>query len=103
LEDIERQSKEINVLEQQLSCKQKDVVSLQSEVERYKIQINSLNQKLSDIQIEMMQSKDAQILNSNDTDVKKMQQTLDFQKNLNNIQKLTIEKLESKILVLESA
>jgi hypothetical protein len=50
-----------------------------------------------------MQSKDAQILNSNDTDVKKMQQTLDFQKNLNNIQKLTIEKLESKILVLESA
>ena len=73
-----------------------------SEVERYKIQITNLNQRISDLEMENSDLIKVKGEDHSDSQIAQLQQSLDFQKNLNKCQALTIEKLENRILAMES-
>lgn len=49
VEELDRKTVEAASLDRQLSEKQKDVVGAMAEIERYKISIKGLNQKISDL------------------------------------------------------
>jgi hypothetical protein len=102
MQDLEKRTAENNRLQAELSIKQKDVIAMQSEIERYKIQINSLNQKLSDQEVELSEKRGAENTAIHEAGYKKLQSEHDFTVNLNQCQKLTIEKLENRILLLEN-
>ena len=93
IEELERKTAENSSLDRQLSEKQKDLVSAMAEIERFKIAIKGLNQKISDLQLEHSQLKEKLQQRESDSDIVKLRENLDFEKNMNQSQKLTIERL----------
>ena len=60
VEELERKTAEVGSLDRQLAEKQKDLLASLSEAERYKIQVTALNQKVSDLQVEIAGMKEVQ-------------------------------------------
>lgn len=73
LNDIQTKTEEISMLRSKLQKKQEDVLQMDGEVERYKIQIKSLNDQISEMKcqnIELKARKDEEMLGSETETVK---------------------------------
>lgn len=102
MKEIEARTNDIQKLNQQLQQKQKDLVQMDSEVERFKIQISALNKHISDLECQILELKATKDKDQMMQHEKQLTEDLDFQKNLNKQQKLIIEKLGNKVLTYES-
>jgi peptidoglycan hydrolase CwlO-like protein len=69
LNDIQSKTEEIGMLHSKLSKKQQDVLQMDAEVERYKIQVKALNDQVSELQclsIEQKARSDTDVVGTNE-------------------------------------
>lgn len=100
--DLESKQQEVLELTAQAAQKQKDVIDIGTELERYKIQIEGLNNRISDLEMENSNLKDKTNMDKQEDERKRLVQSLDMQKNVTKCQQMTIEKLGNRILILEA-
>lgn len=100
--DLESKQQEVLELTAQAAQKQKDVIDIGTELERYKIQIEGLNNRISDLEMENSNLKDKTNMDKQEDERKRLVQSLDMQKNVTKCQQMTIEKLGNRILILET-
>ena len=75
---------------------------MDAEVERYKIQIDSLNTKISELECNCIELKAKRDEDQTLLEEKRLRENLDYQININQQHKMVIEKLENKITMLET-
>ena len=102
LDDIAHKTKQIGQLQNQVTGKQRDVLQMDAEVERYKIQIDALNSKVSELECQCIELKAKRDEDKTLLEEKRLRENLDYQININKQHKLVIEKLENKMTLMDS-
>ena len=86
VKDLEARQQENLELKNQVNQKQKDLIDMGTELERYKIQIEGLNNRISDLEMENSTLKDKTNIDKQEEERKRLVQSLDMQKNVTKCQ-----------------